>query len=246
MESYRGLREYLVRVRKHLDKVRPQLGRNVGLVERLARWEESWDRLAFYTGKPDLMEGARLLVGFLAGSLEAAPSMQQMLDHRAPELFLVLPRLACLCLLSDPECPVAQLLRPLLPSLFASDSEVDQEDDDQGPFTTALAASAELEGVLDLLGGPAGHDGAWDALTRRAVAGAGARAAADLYPETDPGQQEAAAAAVEGLMREVEGWSMELQRHNPAAWNDLSDLLVHCMVWKPGDAEEPRPARLVL
>jgi hypothetical protein len=88
---------------------------------------------------------------------------------------------------------------------------------------------------------------AWEVLVRRAVAGAGAeQAAPGLYSKVHPGWQKTAAAAVEGLMHDVEGWSMELQRHNPEAWNDLSDLLVQCMVWKPSKAEEGRAAKLVI
>ncbi|CAK0852370.1 unnamed protein product [Prorocentrum cordatum] len=234
VESYNGLRDYLVGVREHLADVHPQLGKNAGLAERLARWEDSWERFAHYMESSDLMEGVRLLASFLAGALEAVPSLQPMLEDRDAELFLVLPRLVCLCLLSDPDA-VARLLRPLLPVRLAEGPE-------EGGGQVLAAASAQLERVLELLGGP--ERGAWEALASRAVAGGGAA-------QVGPSQQEAAAAAVEALMREIEGWSMELQRHHPAAWNDLSDLLVQCMVWRPGDAasgdaEGAIPARFVL
>ncbi|CAK0893226.1 unnamed protein product [Prorocentrum cordatum] len=238
VESYRGLREYLACARERLDELRPQLRENEGLAERLACWEDSWERFAFYTENPHLMEGVHALASFLARALRAAPSLQQMLEDRDAELFLVLPRLVCLCLLSGLERPVAQLLRPLLPCHFADSSA--QPGGDQAP-----APSAQFEGVLELLGGSAEH-GAWEALLRRAVAGAGAAAAAGACPEAGPGRREAAAGAVEGLMREVEGWSMELQRHHPVAWNDLASVLVQCLVWGPGDVEAACPTRFVL
>jgi hypothetical protein len=37
------------------------------------------------------------------------------------------------------------------------------------------------------------------------------------------------AAAVEALMRTVEGWSLELQRHCPEDWNECSTVLVRCL-----------------
>jgi len=260
-ESYNSLRDYLVRVRKHLDKVHPQLCKNPGLSERLARWQESWERSALYAQNPDFLEGARHLVDFVAETPKIVPGLQGMFEDCDAELFLVLPRLVCLSLLSDPAGPVAPLLRRLLPSRFAAPG-ARTDGPGRAPSGTlsgpVLETSSALNTVLQLLvagvqqGGGEGAEAAawsdaWEVLVRRAVAGAGAEEAAPgLYAKVQPGWRRTVAAAVEGLMHDVEGWSMELQRHNPEAWNDLSDLLVQCMVWKTGKVEEQRAETLVI
>ncbi|CAK0799427.1 unnamed protein product [Prorocentrum cordatum] len=82
---------------------------------------------------------------------------------------------------------------------------------------------------------------AWEILLRRAVSGPGAEqgAADDPYAGVEQAHRESAAASVEGFMNEVEGWSMELQRHSPEAWNETSVLLVRCITWLPGAAPSP-------
>jgi len=58
-------------------------------------------------------------------------------------------------------------------------------------------------------------------LVRRAVAGPGGWA--------DGPASEEQAVAVEALMKRVEGWSLELQRHCPEDWNQCSAVLVRCL-----------------
>jgi len=70
----------------------------------------------------------------------------------------------------------------------------------------------------------------WQALVRRAVAGSS---------DADGGLAEPARAAMEELMRELETWSMELQRHCPEDWNQCSAVLLQCL---EGGAQKPKSA----
>merc|ERR1712151_1065955 len=73
----------------------------------------------------------------------------------------------------------------------------------------------------------------WEVFVCRAVVGPGGTV--EPYASLSPERRDAAAAAVEGFMQELEGWSMELQRHMPEDWNECADLLVQCLT---GDRSE--------
>lgn len=70
----------------------------------------------------------------------------------------------------------------------------------------------------------------WELLTRRVVVGTDG--ADTLYKLLLPSSREGEAmeVIVEELMRELEGWSLELQRHCPQDWNRCSALLIHCLL----------------
>lgn len=69
----------------------------------------------------------------------------------------------------------------------------------------------------------------WELLARRAVSGT--NGSVDLYDLFVPqDHREAVREAVEALMLELEGWSMELQRHSAEDWNQCSSLLVRCLL----------------
>ena len=59
------------------------------------------------------------------------------------------------------------------------------------------------------------------------VLGAPGEARQDTYDGLEPSMQEAAGNAVEEFMRELEIWSMTLQRHCPKDWNRCSAILLH-------------------
>jgi len=81
--------------------------------------------------------------------------------------------------------------------------------------------------------------GAWQLLVRRVVVGTDG--ADELYKLLLPSSTEGVAVktAVEGLMNELERWSLELQRHSPQDWNRCSALLLHCIL---GGIEKPSSA----
>lgn len=54
----------------------------------------------------------------------------------------------------------------------------------------------------------------------------------------------AAQDSIEDMMRALEPWSMELQRHCPDDWNQCSSILVQCLT-RPGDELAGRGSRVV-
>merc|ERR1712217_893974 len=66
-------------------------------------------------------------------------------------------------------------------------------------------------------------DVAWEVLVKRAVLGVAETH--ETHGRCLPGSQQ----FVEDLMREVERWSLELQRHCPEDWNQFSAVLVHAL-----------------
>jgi len=181
-----------------------------------------------------LLAGVRQLVCFLWCTQNVEPALRQMCEDCDAELFLVLPRLLMLSLLSDPSGPVSALARRLLPERFFSSED--------GSPAQLCKLSHSLHRVLSTVTSTimAGKDGgmaheAWiqaqEIVMRRAVVGNGAEA--DPCAQLESPWRKAASADVEGLMNEVERSSMELARRCPETWNELSDLLVQCITWRP-------------
>jgi len=76
-------------------------------------------------------------------------------------------------------------------------------------------------------------------LMKRVVHGSG-REAQDAPDHEVIGPE--AEAAIEDLMRRLEGWSMELQRHCPEDWNQCSAILVQCLT-RGGERQARRDAK---
>jgi len=214
--SFEAMRRYLREVKKCLERVDPHLCNNVGLVARLVDWEESWEIGSRYVRQTVLFDANNDVVAEFRVAQRLAPAFTNMCTDCDVELFLVLPRMVILCCLEKPGEPRAGLLRSLLPHRFpesaAKGLEVDPE---MGLLLTQFSQ------VLSLLVG-AGDSAPQATLVRRAVTGA---AGGDEVRHLPPAVQE----RVEALMREVERWSLELQRHNAEDWNQCSSVLVQCL-----------------
>jgi len=148
-----------------------------------------------------------------------------MIGNCEAELFMVLPRLVCLGCAAKPAAPRAALLRELLRHRWAEQEGCSQMGLELWGLVQDYRATATVLCVA-----PSGCGGsescracasAREALVRRAVAGPGC--------PTDHFASKEHAAAVEVLMRTVEGWSLELQRHCPEDWNQCSAVLVRCL-----------------
>lgn len=85
------------------------------------------------------------------------------------------------------------------------------------------------------------HSGSsvWDKMVWCAVVGSGDRS--DLYTSFEPAHRHSAEAAIEGLMRELESWSMELQRYCPEDWNECINVLVRCIHQDPCKQQQRLP-----
>lgn len=75
------------------------------------------------------------------------------------------------------------------------------------------------------------HPAVWELLARRAVVGSDG--ADKVYTDLMQPRgciEESTTAPVEEFMRELERWSMELQRHAPEEWNECSSIILQCVM----------------
>jgi len=206
--SFEAMRRYLREVKKCLERVDPHLCNNSGLVARLVDWEESWEVGARYVHQRVIHDGTNDLVDECKAVGQIAPTFMTMCTDCDVELFLVLPRILILCCLAKPDEARAGLLKSLLPHRFPEVAA--------GTAPLQLMDVPELASLIEefkqavhLLG-----TNAWSLLVRRAVDGSSSNDGASM---------------VETLMRDVEGWSLELQRHCAEDWNQCSSVLVQCI-----------------
>mmetsp|Transcript_97878 Transcript_97878/g.282397 ORF Transcript_97878/g.282397 Transcript_97878/m.282397 type:complete len:507 (+) Transcript_97878:108-1628(+) len=231
VESMMAIRAYLQQVGACRDHVDPHLCNNVGLVERLTDWEESWEVGARYVRQAHLFEAVCDLVSEVKAAQNLAPALTSMIEDCDVELFLVLPRIVLLCFLEEPMQKRSELVRSLLPHRFSKGRDgkagtaVDPELGDLlSQFTEALR-SLEKTSM---------KEEAWAFVVKRAVRG-------DIDKEDARRREPATLKLVEALMREVERWSLELQRHCPEDWNQFSAVLVQCLTGTDA-ANEPEQA----
>jgi len=239
VEAFAGLRSYLLKVEPHLEELHPQLCRNPGLVACLAAWKESLALGARYLRSSPLLGALSNASGEVWEAQGIAPMLVQLCENCDAELFLVLPRLVWLCFLAEPGS-LAELIRHLLPHRFAVESttmggSASPAEACLGPelrIATGSFRRAEerLRIAMDKIVAGANDSERtwWHLLVRRAVGGMSS--SDSLYNEScAPAQRQEVVEIVEGLMHEIERWSMELQRHSPEDWNACSNILVQCL-----------------
>jgi len=261
--SFDAMRTYLHQVTEVLERVDPHLCHNVGLVERLMDWEESWEVGLKYVRHKPMLNAVRDLVAELEKVQEVAPTLKDMCDDCDVELFLCVPRIMWLRFLAEPnEC--AELFKDFLPHRFPSSEPQTTTCSDSPTHSSATVSSGsdalpapcgenlgaessvtlpvddELKSLQDCYGracqqildtSPSQSSMVvWELLVRRAVVGT--HGAEELYNELLPSSPkgDATKIIVEGLMVELERWSMELQRHSPEDWNQCSSLLIQCLL----------------
>jgi hypothetical protein len=233
VESYECLRQYLRKVGGCLERVDPHLSNNPEMVERLVDWEESWEVASRYVQKPALLGAICDIVDELRLLQRLAPEFKGMCDDCDVELFLVLPRIVWLWFLGRPDTR-AELLRSLLPQRFGGENGAG------GAWDAEISALVEkFDQVNKLLTESSrtcdATSHAQKLLVRRVVKGSSSAADFDGIA----GESVAAAqAATEGLMRDMEKYSMELQRHCPDDWNQTSAILLQCLEGSMGKTRD--------
>jgi hypothetical protein len=229
--SYEAMRRYLREVSRCLERVDPHLCNNVGLVARLVDWEESWEVGARYVRQEALLKSICDLVAECRIAQRLAPAFTNMCTDCDVELFLVLPRILILCCLADPTAPRAGLFRSLLPHRFPETtpecdlSLVNSHDPDLDSLLTSFKQTMSLLGSDAGAGSSSSCSSAWSLLVRRAVAGTSEGCEDPLKQLSMP----QVVLKVESLMRDIEKWSLELQRHCAEDWNQCSAVLVQCI-----------------
>jgi len=221
LASYENMRAYLREVGLVIERVDPHLCNNAGLATRLVEWETSWEVGARYVRDAALLEGLCDLVAEIKSAQAAAPALAGMFEDVDVELFWVLPRIVMLFYAASPAGKRTELVRSLLPHRFDG-SGPKCADELQRLSELFCKARQSLESQHRGSGAEGARTLAWRSLVRRAVLGD----AADEGLLGSPGNEDK---AIDDLMRELERWSLELQRHCPQDWNQCSAVLVQCV-----------------
>uniref|UniRef100_A0A7S0F9X3 Uncharacterized protein n=1 Tax=Pyrodinium bahamense TaxID=73915 RepID=A0A7S0F9X3_9DINO len=237
VESYQAMRVYLREVQNCLERVDPHLCNNAGLVARLVDWEESWEMGTRYMQNERLLTAVCGLVAEVRAAQRLAPVLATMCEDCDVELFLVLPRILWLCFLAKPK-QYEELVRSLLPHRFSEVKGTFKEFECDAKLKAfiqtflraeQLLVGAQAEGTEACNACPAAVErAAWETIVRRVALGDGVQDT--LYDGlVVPEKRKEAQAVVEDLMRAVEPWSIEVQRHCPEDWNQCSAVLVQCL-----------------
>jgi hypothetical protein len=229
VESFASVRQYLREVDKCLERVDPHLCNNAGLVAKLVDWEESWEVGARYVQHEALLGAVCDVVTQVRAAQRLAPALVDMCADCDVELFLILPRIIWLRFLVEP-VKQTELLKSLLPHRFP---------DNKDACGTSVAWDADLASFIEkfqnverIFKEDSSQTSAWTSLVKRIVSG-GSSDTTPLKFRTRLVLQP----AMEDLMRDLEWYSIELQRHCPEDWNQCSAILVQCLT---GDASEPK------
>eukprot|EP00929_Paragymnodinium_shiwhaense_P110749 TRINITY_DN7798_c0_g1_i2.p1 TRINITY_DN7798_c0_g1~~TRINITY_DN7798_c0_g1_i2.p1 ORF type:complete len:540 (-),score=93.44 TRINITY_DN7798_c0_g1_i2:70-1689(-) len=237
VESFDAFRWYLREVgQRGIELIDPHLSNNEGLVSRLVDWEESWELGNHYLLRPEMLTALCDLVSELKLAQEANPEFADMCAMCDVDLFLVLPRIVWLCFLTKPALH-RDLLKNLLPHRFSpiaksgkgdilprhmqatSDNEDHELKNVRRSFWEVSSALAKLTGGTVFEDGGKIDRRVWKSLLASVVSGF------DNQNVGDSGSTQLG----KDFMRELEKWSIELQRHCPQDWNQCSAVLIQCI-----------------
>eukprot|EP00930_Biecheleria_cincta_P076559 TRINITY_DN6376_c0_g2_i1.p1 TRINITY_DN6376_c0_g2~~TRINITY_DN6376_c0_g2_i1.p1 ORF type:complete len:642 (+),score=120.19 TRINITY_DN6376_c0_g2_i1:138-2063(+) len=217
LASFADLRIYFAEAGKDIMHIDPELGNNTALVQRLAAWEESWELGAQFLVNSDMLESLCNVAAQAADAQRYAPELESLLQDQDAEVFLILPRLVLLCGLAVPA--YSALTHSFLPHHFAhvdgskhrAGGGFRQSADEN--MTDLMSAFEHVNAVL-------GRCDTWhkEVFIRRAILGA---SQGSHLNDTDK--------EVDRFMLQLEGFSMELQRHHPGDWNRCCSILMRCI-----------------
>jgi hypothetical protein len=218
-ESFEAMRRYLRQVEPFLDQVAPRLSENTGLAARLAQLEEGWELGQTYLLNEQMRDAMASLVRELRAIQNLDPKFKSLSESCDVEWLLVLPKLVWLCFLENP-ARFVELMRSLLPHRFPEESVDAALKDLSDRYRRVISTVMRMRCQLTLNKGWS----AWEILVQWAsfgVEGFGLQ----------PSDIEAGGVLYDVLefVKELESWSMELQRHCPQDWNQCSSLLVRCL-----------------
>jgi hypothetical protein len=210
-----------------MEHVDPHLQNNPGLRSRLENLEIAWEAAFRYIGQREMRDALDRAAAAVVDVQGMSHEVMRMCVECDPECFLVVPRIVLLNFVSEPTQDA--LLKSMLPHRF---KKVDAG--------TSLKASITSEGLVALYrtiihqlvkaqqptschGKEIAKSKALEILKHRAIWGASWKSGKhDDVPTLAEDTHE----AVERFMIELEGWSIELQRHCAADWNELVALLL--------------------
>jgi hypothetical protein len=231
VDSFAAMRAYLREVAHCLERVDPHLGNNSGLVTRLVDWEESWEVGTAYLQQQPVLQALCDSVAEVRQAQKFVPKLIEMCEECDVELFMALPRLIWLRFLSQPEMQNVQkpLLVRLLPHRFKDVASKTPTPcaELRTLFAKYGVTDRAIEDALSIAASRSPESDSYSLLVRRVLSGNDD--ADDCFSSVPHASRANVQAHVESLVHELEGWSIELQRHCPEDWNQYSAVLVRCL-----------------
>jgi hypothetical protein len=232
VESFNATRQYLREVSQCLERVDPHLGNNSGLVSRLVDWEESWEIGRAYLSERGMLLALCDTVSEMQRTQAIAPKLADMCEECDVSLFMVLPRLVWLRFLIEPT-PQIPVLARLLPNRFKAAggalpspvAELEAFASKYSQLEMWLESMLETPEVVDITGTSLFVR----ALLAKHIVNEGVDGPQGSYAGVQPSCIAEAKNQVDSFMLELEGWSIELQRHCPEDWNQYSAVLIQCL-----------------
>merc|ERR1711904_62688 len=224
VESYRHIRYYLRDIGNSLERVDPNLSNNQELVSRLEDWEEHWEVGNDYVRDAEMLKIVCELVSFLKEAVILEPAFAVMTQECGAEFCLSLPRLVWLHFLQDPQRHM-KLLQRFLPHHFAPSDENSQPSWDDS-ICDLLCQYREAEREVAQLSKRVADKrcSVHRFLVQSVIAGPNSESQPDFSTEMDLGPESDSSA----LVHAIEERSIELQRHQPEAWNHFMMVIVRC------------------
>jgi len=139
------------------------------------------------------------------------------------ELFMVLPRLIMLSFVAEPTAPCREVIASLMPHRFKA-SAPDGLCEKLSSLVQDFRMLVQAMSSWCLVSKHHPEAVAWEVLVKRAVAG---NTNSDApYSAFSSSVQAVARPVVDGFMRDLEFWSVDLQRHCPEDWNQFCSVMV--------------------
>jgi hypothetical protein len=196
-----------------MDSLDPCLSRNEQLAHALEDFEKSWEQAQRYLLQPALLGSLSDAVHNFAELQRLLPAFKRMSEQCDVELFLVLPRLLWLGFLAKPS--LGLLLESVLPQHFQKGEPASQQ-------LKKLVAEHRL--LVEQLG-----SSSYKCLTEHVIRKACHDVNTDCsFEPLEVSFPTEVQDAVDRFLLELEGWSMELQRHQARDWNRLVALFLQC------------------
>lgn len=207
VESFEVMRQYLSEAASCMEMVDPELSRNERLLDRLEDWEECWEVASSYLLRPHRCAALCFLVRQLKKVCSTSPAFRSMCEECSAEVFLALPRLVVLLLLKD----TAQGFKLLQP-YFRQSASFD-----------LVALAQQLEAIHDAMGEQ--REATNQLFVEHAICGMSEDVAVKgvLVP------LDAVTESIRRFTRDLERWSMALQREKASEWNSFVTVLMQCL-----------------
>jgi len=227
VDSFEALCQYFAQAQSYIERIDPYLGNNAGLVEKLVDWEESWEIGNRYLQDHVLLNALCSIVVRVREEKQAEPAFAAMLQECDAEFFVVFPRILWLIFLQNPQDHAA-FFSSIIPDVFECSDGIPSPKEELNSFIDKfrslqkdIAHAATSSGALRV--GDTPEDFAFrSVLMDRAIHGSSTEVA---WLRADSATHE----ALQVFMRELEQWSMRLQRHCPEDWNQSCAVVLRCL-----------------